>query len=79
MSLVPAVVDANTNAVVAQTEIFFSRMLPVETTPEEASEKMGFVGSGGKAVEDMSGEELEQELAKVCAKLKEIEDEQGDP
>jgi uncharacterized membrane protein YukC len=30
-------------------------------------------------VEDMSGEEIEQELAKVRAKLKKIEDKRGDP
>ena len=54
-------------------------MPSAEPTPEEASEKMGSGEQEGKAVNDMSGEELEQELAKVRAMLKEIEDEQGDP
>ena len=50
----------------------------VEATPDEASEKTGSVGPEGTATEGMSVEEIEQELAKVRAKLKEIEDERGD-
>ncbi len=47
-------------------------MPSVETMPEEAMKKADPVGPEGKALEDMTDEEIEQELAEIRA-------EQDDP
>ena len=54
-------------------------MPSAEPTPEEASEKMGSGEQEGKAVNDMSGEELEQELHEVHERLADPVFFQGDP